>query len=88
VQDLAELITSRRIAAVFVETSVPQRYIEALREAVKARGFEVALGGSLYSDALGEPDGLAGTYTGTVRANVNTIVSALGGTAVATDGSP
>jgi manganese/zinc/iron transport system substrate-binding protein len=79
VQALAELISTRRIRAVFVETSVPERYIAALREAVEARGFDVDLGGSLYSDALGDPDGPAGTYVGTVRANVSTIVAALGG---------
>jgi len=88
VQALAELIATRRIAAVFVETSVPKRYIEALREAVHARGIEVALGGSLYSDALGEPGGPAGSYTGTVRENVNTIVSALGGAQTGTEPSP
>ncbi|MEN8164173.1 MAG: manganese transporter, partial [Acidobacteriota bacterium] len=58
---------------------VSPRTIEALREAVAARGFEVGQGGSLYSDALGSPDGPAATYVGTVRANVETIVAALGG---------
>jgi manganese/zinc/iron transport system substrate-binding protein len=56
---------------------VPPRYVEALREAVAARGFGVAIGGSLYSDSLGNRDGPAGTYEGTVRANVETIVTGL-----------
>ncbi len=80
VQELARFIAERQIPAVFVETSVSPRTIEALREAVAARGFEVAKGGSLYSDALGSPDGPAATYAGTVRANVETIVAALGQT--------
>ncbi len=79
VKDLARFIAERQIPAVFVETSVSPRTIEALREAVAARGFEVARGGSLYSDALGSPGGPAETYAGTVRANVETIVTALGG---------
>ena len=79
VKELAGFIVERKIPAVFVETSVSPRTIEALREAVAARGFDVARGGSLYSDALGSPDGPAATYAGTVRANVETIVAALGG---------
>lgn len=77
VQELAGFIVERRIPAVFVETSVPPRYVQALQEAVAARGFAVAIGGSLYSDALGDPGSPAATYEGTVRANVETIVNAL-----------
>jgi manganese/zinc/iron transport system substrate-binding protein len=44
---------------------------------VAARGFEVAIGGSLYSDALGDPAGPTGTYAGMVRSNVETITGAL-----------
>jgi manganese/zinc/iron transport system substrate-binding protein len=77
VQELAEYIAERRVPAIFVESSVSPRYVEALRQAVAARGFDVAIGGSLYSDALGDRDGPAGTYIGTVRANVETIVEAL-----------
>lgn len=77
VQQLADFIVDRRIPAVFVETSVPPRFVEALQEAVAARGFDVAIGGSLFSDSLGNPNTPEGTYTGTVRANVQTIVGAL-----------
>ena len=77
VQALAAFIVDRRLPAVFVETSVPPRYVEALTEAVVARGGDVTIGGSLYSDALGSPGGAAETYVGTVRANVETIVGAL-----------
>jgi len=77
VQNLAGFIVEREIPAIFVETSVPPRYVQALQEAVRARGFGVEIGGSLYSDALGNPGTPAGTYAGTVRANVETIVTAL-----------
>jgi len=77
VTELASFIEARRIPAIFVETSVSPRYVEALQQAVVAKGFEVAIGGSLFSDALGEPGGPAGTYVGMVRTNVETIVGAL-----------
>lgn len=77
VQALADLIVERRIPAIFVETSVPPRFIEAVQEAVRARGFAVRIGGQLYSDALGDPGTPAGTYVGMVRSNVETIVQAL-----------
>ncbi|HEV3050489.1 MAG TPA: zinc ABC transporter substrate-binding protein [Longimicrobium sp.] len=77
VQALAEFIATRRIPAVFVESSIPRRTIEAVQEAVRARGFQVQIGGSLYSDAMGNPGTLAGTYQGMVRHNIDTIVGAL-----------
>jgi manganese/zinc/iron transport system substrate-binding protein len=77
VQRLVDLVTSRRLPAVFVETTVPVRVVEAIRDGVLARGHQVRIGGSLYSDALGDADGPAGTYVGMVRENVRTIVSAL-----------
>ena len=63
--------------AVFVESSVPRRSIEAVQAAVRSRGHEVAIGGQLYSDSLGAAGSPAGTYPGMVRANVDTIVKAL-----------
>ncbi|GAB4365046.1 MAG: zinc ABC transporter substrate-binding protein [Calditrichia bacterium] len=79
VQRLAEFIVNRRIPAVFVETSVPPRYIEALQAAVRSRGFEMKIGGSLFSDAMGAPVTPEGTYLGMVRHNIHTIVNALKG---------
>jgi manganese/zinc/iron transport system substrate-binding protein len=77
VQVLAVMIAERRIPAVFVESSVPRRTIEAVQEAVRARGFTVRIGGDLFSDAMGSPGTPEGTYVGMVRHNVDTIVDAL-----------
>lgn len=77
IQALAAFIASRKIPAVFVESSVPPRYVEALKEAVRARGFRVEIGGSLYSDAMGSKGTPEGTYEGMVRHNIDTIASAL-----------
>ena len=74
---LADFIVEREIPSIFVETSVPQRFIEALREAVAARGFDVTIGGSLFSDAMGDAGTPEGTYIGMVRHNIDTIVAGL-----------
>ncbi len=79
VQALADFLAQRRIRAIFVETSVPTRYLEAVQEATRARGWRVRVSGPLFSDALGEPDSPEGTYTGMIRYNVRTIVQALQG---------
>lgn len=77
VKGLAEFIVKRKIPAIFVESSVPKRNIEAVQAAVKARGFDVKIGGELFSDAMGTPGTPEGTYLGMVRHNVKQIVSAL-----------
>lgn len=77
VQKLAQLIIDKKVKSIFVETSVPKRTIEALQQAVKAKGYDVKIGGTLYSDALGNAGTEEGTYIGMFRYNVNTIVKAL-----------
>ena len=77
VQRLADYIAERRIPAIFVESSVPVRNIEAVQAAVRDRGFDVVIGGRLFSDAMGDTDTPEGTYIGMVRYNIDTIVSAL-----------
>ena len=79
VQGLAKFIAGNRIPAIFVESSVSSRTIEAVREAVRSRGFDVEIGGSLFSDAMGDPGTPEGTYVGMVRHNVDTIVAGLRG---------
>ncbi len=77
VQGLSEFIAARRIPAIFVESSVPVRNVEAVQAAVRDRGFDVTIGGSLFSDAMGDTGTPEGTYVGMVRYNIDTIVSAL-----------
>ena len=45
-----------------------------MQEAVRARGFDVEIGGALFSDAMGDPGTPEGTYVGMVRHNIDTIV--------------
>jgi len=77
VQDLASFIAENEIPAIFVESSVPVRNIEAVQAAVQAKGFEVSIGGELFSDAMGDAGTEEGTYVGMVRHNIDTIVNAL-----------
>ena len=77
VQNLADFVVKRRIPALFVESSVSPRGIEAVQAAVKSKGFRVQLGGTLYGDALGNRGTPTGTYTGALRHNIDTIVQGL-----------
>lgn len=77
VQQLAAMIAERRVPAIFVETSVPRRTVEAVQAATRSRGFDVEIGDALFSDAMGNEGTPEGSYIGMVRHNVNTIVDAL-----------
>ena len=77
VQKLATFIIDKKVKAIFVESSVPKRTIEALQAAVTSKGHDVSIGGTLYSDALGNSGSMEGTYIGMFQYNVNTIVNAL-----------
>ncbi len=76
---LVDTLVTRRIPAVFIESSVPRKTIDALVEGCKGRGHSVTIGGELYSDALGKAGTPEGTYVGMVLHNVETIARALGG---------
>lgn len=77
VTDLVNFIITRKIKAIFVETSVSQKSIEAVVEGCREKGWDVKIGGSLYSDAMGNAGTPEGTYIGMVSANVKTISEAL-----------
>ncbi|MBA6151872.1 metal ABC transporter solute-binding protein, Zn/Mn family [Gelidibacter maritimus] len=77
VQNLSNFIIEKQIKAIFVESSVPRRTIEALQAAVNSKNHQVEIGGTLYSDALGNAGTAEGTYIGMFKYNVNTIVNAL-----------
>ncbi|MEM6422662.1 MAG: zinc ABC transporter substrate-binding protein [Pseudomonadota bacterium] len=83
IEDLVGLLVERRIGAVFVESSVSDRNIRALIEGAAAAGHDVAIGGELFSDAMGQPGTYEGSYLGMIDHNVTTIARALGGEAPA-----
>ncbi|PKR60034.1 metal ABC transporter solute-binding protein, Zn/Mn family [Thalassospira lohafexi] len=81
VEELVNIIVDRNISAVFVESSVPERNVRALIEGAEARGQNVIIGGTLFSDAMGEPGTYEGTYIGMIDHNTTLITRALGGDA-------
>ncbi|KGP90386.1 manganese transporter [Pontibacillus chungwhensis BH030062] len=77
VQRIIDTVSERNIKAVFVESSVNERSINAVVEGAKAEGHQLKIGGELYSDAMGPADTEEGTYIGMFKHNIDTIVNAL-----------
>lgn len=78
IREIVDLVVTRQVPAIFVETSVADRNIRAVIEGVRARGHDVRIGGELYSDAMGAAGTYEGTYIGMVDHNATTIARALG----------
>ena len=81
VNRLVDLLVQQEIPAIFVESTVPEKGIRALIEGAKSRGHTVQVGGSLFSDAMGDAGSWSGTYLGMIDHNVTTVARALGGSA-------
>ncbi len=81
IEAVVETIVSRRLPAVFVESTVSDRNVHAIVEGAAARGHRVRIGGRLFSDAMGPEGSYEGTYLGMIDHNVTTITRALGGRA-------
>jgi zinc/manganese transport system substrate-binding protein len=67
-------IKKQKIPAVFLENVSDPRLMQQI-----ARETGAAIGGKLYSDALSEPNGSAGTYVDMMRHNARQFATALGG---------
>jgi manganese/zinc/iron transport system substrate-binding protein len=81
INELVDLLVEKDVSAVFVESSVPRKNIEALVEGARAKGHQVIVGGELYSDAMGEQGTYEGTYIGMLDHNITLVTRGLGGTA-------
>ena len=77
ITNLVNFIIERKIKAVFVESSIPKKSIEAVVNGCNQKGHALKIGGTLYSDALGSLETSQGNYIGMFGSNVNTIVNAL-----------
>lgn len=80
-QRLLDIIVERKVPSVFVETSVAEKNVRALVEGAAAREHTLAVGASLFSDAMGATGTYEGTYIGMLDHNATTIARALGGQA-------
>jgi manganese/zinc/iron transport system substrate-binding protein len=81
INELVDYIVQHEVRAVFVESSVSPRNIEALVQGVQSRGKALRVGGELYSDAMGAEGSYEGTYLGMLDHNITTVARALGGQA-------
>ena len=81
VNQLVDFLVERKLPAIFVESSVNPKNIQAVIEGAKSRGVTVRVGGELFSDAMGAEGTYEGTYVGMIDHNATLIARALGGTA-------
>jgi manganese/zinc/iron transport system substrate-binding protein len=80
IRETAARVAELGVPAVFVESTINPRTIQAVVDAARQRGHEVEIGGQLYSDAMGAAGSVGGTYIGMIYENTRSIVEALGGT--------
>lgn len=81
INQLVDTLVNEKIHAVFVESSVPRKSLEAVIEGAQSRGHRVVIGGELFSDSAGPADSYEGTYIGMMDHNLTSITRALGGEA-------
>lgn len=79
IRAMVKTVVEREVPAVFIESTINPRTINAVIDGAAERGHEVVIGGELFSDAMGEPGTPEGTYIGMLRANTIAIAEALGG---------
>lgn len=79
INELVDLLVSKKISAIFVESTVPPKQVEALREGAASKGQTVAIGGELFSDAMGTSGTYEGTYLGMIDHNATIVARALAG---------
>ncbi|MGS2745014.1 metal ABC transporter solute-binding protein, Zn/Mn family [Halomonas sp. LS-001] len=80
IRNMTDIVVDRAVPALFIESTINPRTVQAVIDAAKQRGQDVKIGGELYSDAMGDPDTVDGTYMGMIYRNTQHIVEALGGT--------
>lgn len=80
IRNMTDIVVDRAVPALFIESTINPRTVQAVIDAAQQRGQVVEIGGELYSDAMGDPDAVDGTYMGMIYRNTQHIVEALGGT--------
>ena len=81
INSLVDFIVENKVPAIFVESSVSQKNIEAVIEGCGSRGWTLKIGAELFSDAMGDAGTYEGTYIGMMDHNATRIARALGGEA-------
>lgn len=69
-----QVILERQIPAIFIESTInPKLFLQMAKE------LNIAIGGSLFADSIGELDTDAGSYIGMLKHDADTIVAGLRG---------
>lgn len=76
---LVDFLVGNRVPAIFIETSLSPRNLQAVLAGAAARGIRIEIGGELFSDAMGPAGAYEGTYVGMIDHNATVIARALGG---------
>jgi manganese/zinc/iron transport system substrate-binding protein len=76
---LVDLMVENKVPAIFFETSVSRRQVEAIVEGAQRKQLNVSSDWSLFSDSMGAEGTSEGTYLGMMKHNFTTITKALGG---------
>lgn len=69
---VSDAITRHNVPAVFVESTINPKMLQQI-----AKDNNIAIGGELYADSLGDKDSEGGTYIGMLQHNTEVIVDAL-----------
>lgn len=77
ITELTDFIVQRNIPSIFVENSVSEKNINSVIEGCRSKGLNLTIGGTLYSDGLGDSQSGANTYVKMIKHNTQTIVRAL-----------
>lgn len=75
--DLKDLLIKNQIPAIFLEHSVAPQSIEKLKNMCIQSDYNIVIGGTLYSDALGAVNSPASTFVDYMNHNSKTIIKAL-----------
>ncbi|HUF56561.1 MAG TPA: zinc ABC transporter substrate-binding protein [Thermohalobaculum sp.] len=79
IRAVVDRVVAEKIPAIFVESTISPRTVQAVIAAATERGHDLALGPELYSDAMGADGTADGTFIGMLVSNTRGIVEALGG---------
>jgi manganese/zinc/iron transport system substrate-binding protein len=74
IKQMVDFIIKNQVKSIFLETSVPESPMNAIVEGCKKKGYDLKIGGYLYSDSLGDKDSIGGTYIGMMKKNVEIFI--------------
>lgn len=70
---LQQVIIDNQVKSIFLENSVPAKFMQSLQKGLAQKNIKVSIGGELFSDAMGTKGTVEGTYIGMMAHNAETI---------------